>query len=242
MIDDRSVTERSLNTNGMETSATKNLRILYVEDDDVARENGIEYLENYFDYIYAASDAFEGLKLYREHHPEIIITDIQMPKLNGLEFIKQIRKENKETHIIVITAFSDTSYLLQAIELQLIKYLIKPVQESAFKEALQLCVDSIRNKDSNVIEIAKNVFFDRYNQTLFDRGEMVALRTKELLLLNLLLKYKNRYVTYSEIENHVWRESVMSADALKTLIKNLKAKLPANLISNLSGTGYKIEC
>jgi CheY-like chemotaxis protein len=64
----------------METSATKNLRILYVEDDDVARENGIEYLENYFEYIYAASDAFEGLKLYREYHPEIIITDIQIVK------------------------------------------------------------------------------------------------------------------------------------------------------------------
>lgn len=226
----------------MEKLATKNLCVLYVEDDDVARENGIEYLENYFDYIYAASDAFEGLKLYREYHPEIIITDIQMPKLNGLEFIKQIRKENKETQIIVITAFSDTTYLLQAIELQLIKYLIKPVQEGAFREALQLCVDSIHSKDTNIIEMSKNVFFDRYNQTLFDHGEMIPLRTKELLLLNLLLKYKNRYVTYSEIENHVWRDSVMSVDALKTLIKNLKAKLPPNVISNLSGTGYKIEC
>ena len=226
----------------MDTSATKNLHVLYVEDDDVARENGIEYLENYFDHVYAASDAFQGLKLYREFNPDIIITDIQMPKFNGLEFIKQIRKENTETQIIVITAHSDTSYLLQAIELRLIKYLIKPVQESLFKEALQLCIDSIRSKDSNIIELSQNTFFDGYNQTLMREGEMVALRTKELQLLTLLLKYKNRYVTYREIENHIWRESAMSADALKTLIKNLKAKLPPNLIVNLSGTGYKIEC
>lgn len=226
----------------MDTSATKNLHVLYVEDDDVARENGIEYLENYFDHVYAASDAFQGLKLYREFNPDIIITDIQMPKFNGLEFIKQIRKENTETQIIVITAHSDTSYLLQAIELRLIKYLIKPVQESLFKEALQLCIDSIRTKDSNIIELSQNTFFDGYNQTLMREGEMVALRTKELQLLTLLLKYKNRYVTYPEIENHIWRESAMSADALKTLIKNLKAKLPPNLIVNLSGTGYKIEC
>ncbi len=226
----------------MDTSATKNLHVLYVEDDDVARENGIEYLENYFDHVYAASDAFQGLKLYREFNPDIIITDIQMPKFNGLEFIKQIRKENTETQIIVITAHSDTSYLLQAIELRLIKYLIKPVQESLFKEALQLCIDSIRSKDSNIIELSQNTFFDRYNQTLMREGEIVALRTKELQLLTLLLKYKNRYVTYPEIENHIWRESAMSADALKTLIKNLKAKLPPNLIVNLSGTGYKIEC
>ncbi|ADR32913.1 two component transcriptional regulator, winged helix family [Sulfuricurvum kujiense DSM 16994] len=226
----------------MEKSATKNLHVLYVEDDDVARENGIEYLENYFDHVHAASDAFEGLKLYREVHPEIIITDIQMPKLNGLEFIKQIRKENKETQIIVISAYSDTTYLLQAIELQLVKYLIKPVQESAFKEALRQCIESIHHKDSNIINLPENTYFDTYNQTLVRDGDIVALRTKELQILSLLLKYKNRYVTYSEIENHVWRESAMSNDALKTLMKNLKAKLPPNLISNLSGTGYKIEC
>lgn len=226
----------------MDRSATKNLHVLYVEDDDVARENAIEYLEHYFDHIYAASDAFQGLKLYRELNPDIIITDIQMPKLNGLEFIKQIRKENQETQIIVVTAYSDTTYLLQAIELRLIKYLIKPVQESGFKEALQLCIDSIRNKDSNIIELSQNTFFDRYNQTLVCEGEIVTLRTKELQLLTLLLKYKTRYVTYAEIENHIWRESAMSSDALKTLVKNLKTKLPPNLISNLSGTGYKIEC
>jgi YesN/AraC family two-component response regulator len=137
----------------MNKSSTKNLHVLYVEDDEVARENGIEYLENYFDHVHAASDAFEGLKLYREVHPEIIITDIQMPKLNGLEFIKQIRKENKETQIIVSSAHSDTTYLLQAIELQLVKYLIKPVQESAFKEALQQCIESIHTKDSNIINL-----------------------------------------------------------------------------------------
>ena len=226
----------------MDRFATHNLHLLYVEDDDVARENAIEYLENYFDHVHAASDAFQGLKLYREFNPEIIITDIQMPKLNGLEFVKQIRKENQETQIIVITAHSDTTYLLQAIELRLIKYLIKPVQESAFKEALRLCIDSIHNKDSNIIELSQNTFFDRYNQTLVYKGEIVTLRTKELQLLTLLLKYKTRYVTYAEIENHIWRESAMSSDALKTLVKNLKAKLPPNLISNLSGTGYKIEC
>lgn len=226
----------------MDKSSTKNLHVLYVEDDEVARENGIEYLKNYFDHVHAVSDAFRGLKLYREVHPEIIITDIQMPKLNGLEFIKQIRKENKETQIIVISAHSDTTYLLQAIELQLVKYLIKPVQESAFKEALQQCIESIHTKDSNIIILPDNTFFDMYNQTLICEGEVVILRTKELQMLNLLLKYKNRYVTYSEIEHHLWRESVMSSDALKTVMKNLKAKLPSNIISNLSGTGYKIEC
>ncbi|MAD41803.1 MAG: DNA-binding response regulator, partial [Arcobacter sp.] len=107
-------------------SIDKNIKILYVEDDDIARENGVEYLENYFENIYEASDALTALKLYEKHQPDIIITDIQMPKLNGLEFVQRIRKTDSKTQVIVISAFSDKDYLLKAIELQLVKYLIKP--------------------------------------------------------------------------------------------------------------------
>lgn len=76
---------------------------------------------------------------------------------------------------------------------------------------------------------------------MFKDSEIVKLRKKELDLLSLLLKNRNRFVTYEEIENFVWYDSGMSKDALKTLIKNLKTKIPKDLIINLSGTGYKIE-
>ena len=99
----------------------KNIKILYVEDDEIARENGIEYLENYFELIYDASDAIKALQLYEKYKPDIIITDIQMPKLNGLEFVKRIRQKDKKTQVIIITAFSDKDYLLKAIELGLVK-------------------------------------------------------------------------------------------------------------------------
>ena len=78
----------------------KKIKVLYVEDDDIARENGIEYLENYFETIYEASDALSALKLYEKHQPHLIITDIQMPKLNGLEFIQRIRKKDKKVQVI----------------------------------------------------------------------------------------------------------------------------------------------
>jgi len=219
----------------------KNIKILYVEDDDITRENGIEYLENYFEKIYEANNAITALKLYESISPDIIITDIQMPKLNGLEFIKRIRQKDKKIQVIVITAFSDKDYLFKAIELQLVKYLIKPIKEKELEEALFSCVDSIQNDSSNILKLDENIIFDMYNKTLLIDREFVKLRTKELLLLELLIKNKNRYVTYEEIENIVWFDSVMSKDALKTVIKNLKSKLPKDLISNLSGTGYKIE-
>ena len=219
----------------------KNIKILYVEDDEIARENDVEYLQNFFETIYEASDAIVALQLYEKYKPDIIITDIQMPKLNGLEFVKKIRQKDKKTQIIIITAFCDKDYLLKAIELQLVKYLIKPVKEKEFEEALFLCVNSLQEDNSNIVKLENEIYFDTFNKNLVIKDEIVKLRAKEILFLELLIKNKNRYVTYEEIENYVWSESVMTKDALKTLVKNLKTKIPKDLILNLTNSGYKIN-
>jgi len=221
--------------------STNNLTVLYVEDDQIAKENGIEYLKNYFSKIYDASNAIDALKLYNTFKPDIIITDIEMPKLNGLEFIKQIRKKDNSTQVIITTAYSDKDYLFKAIELKLVKYLVKPISQKDFDEALEICIENIIDENTNIINISSDIIFDTYNKTLVKDNEIIKLRKRELSLFSLLIKNKNRYVTYSEIENHIWYDSVMTKNALKTLIKNLKAKLPKDIISNLSGIGYKIE-
>ena len=218
----------------------KNIKILYIEDDEIARENGLEYLENFFENIYEASDAIIALQLYEKHKPDIIITDIQMPKLNGLEFVKRIRQKDKKTQIIIITAFSDKDYLLKAIELGLVKYLVKPVREKEFEEALFLCINALERNESNIVKLDEFTFFDTFNKNLISNNEIVKLRAKELDFLELLIKNKNRYVTYEEIENYVWDDSVMTKDALKTLVKNIKTKIPKDLILNLTNSGNKI--
>lgn len=197
-------------------------------------------MQEYFQNIYEAKDAIEALKIYEQVQPSIIITDIQMPKLNGLEFVQRIREKNDEVQIIILTAFCDKEYLLKAIELKLVKYLVKPINEKEFYKALQTCVNNLQNKKSNIINLGNNLIFDMYNLTLVQNEEIIKLRTKEVDFLYLLLKNKDRYVTYVEIENYVWRDDVMTKDALKTVVKNLKKKIPNDLIINLTGTGYKI--
>ena len=220
---------------------SENLKVLVVEDEDIARENCVEFLEDYFKNIYEETNALDALKLYEKIKPHIIITDIQMPKLNGLEFVSRIRKNDKDTQIIILTAFCDKDYLLRAVELQLVKYLIKPINEKEFEKALENACENLTTNESNIIYFSEKMKFDMYNLTLINENEIVKLRTKEIDFLYLLLKNKDRYVTYQEIENFVWNDEVMTKDALKTLVKNIKKKIPKELIFNLTGTGYKID-
>lgn len=219
----------------------KNIKILYVEDDDIARENALEYLESFFEIVYEASNAIQALQIYEKYKPDIIITDIQMPKLNGLEFVKRIRQKDKKTQIIVITAFCDKEYLLKAIELQLVKYLIKPVKQEELDESLLLCINSLQEDKSNIIEFSNGSYFDTFNKNLIIENQIIKLRAKEILFLELLIKNQNRYVSYEEIENYVWSDGVMTKDALKTLVKNIKIKLSQDMILNLTKIGYKID-
>ncbi|ADG93538.1 response regulator receiver protein [Arcobacter nitrofigilis DSM 7299] len=225
----------------MITTKNDKVKILYVEDDDITRENAIEYLENYFVNIYEAKDGLEALKKFEQINPDIIITDIQMPKVDGLEFIKSVRQKNKEVQVIVITAFSHKEYLLKAIELQLVKYLMKPIKENELKDALELCVNNLKNSSTNIIKLNESSVFDKYNHTLLINDKLIKLRIKETDLLTLLLNNKDRYVTYEEIENYVWKDFPMTKDALKTLVKYLKQKISKDIISNQNGVGYKIN-
>ena len=216
----------------------KNLTLLYVEDDEIIRQNAVDYLSHYFCEIFEAEDGLEALALYRDKRPDIIITDIKMPKLNGLEMAKRIRKTDKTTPIIVATAFTDTSYLLQAVELQLIKYMTKPISSKKLKEALYLVLEHLNL--NNILKLDTTTSYDKLNKTLFIDKKLIKLTKKELQLLDLLAKNHHRVVNYEEIERLIWYDDAMSKDALRALIRTLRIKLGGEYIENISGFGYRL--
>jgi len=216
-----------------------NLTILYVEDDTIIRDNAISYLENYFKAVFEAQDGEEAFEIYEEERPDIIITDIEMPKLNGLELARKIRKKDKTTPIIIATAFTDTSYLLQAVELQLIKYMTKPISSKKLKEALNLVREHLNL--NNIIRLDDVNFYDKLNQTLFINSTLIDLTHRELQLFDLLAHNRHRVVNYEEIESVVWYEESMSKDALRALVRTLRMKLQGDYIENISGFGYRLK-
>jgi len=216
--------------------------LLYIEDESFIREMVVEYLSDYFVTIHEATNGKEALEIYTDKKPDIIITDIEMPQMNGLEFSTQIRKQDSSIPIIITTAYTNTEYLLHAIELRLIKYLIKPIEEEKLKEALAICFDQLEYKNPSLFSLTKSHQYDTLNHTLtFNKSEIISLTSSQSKFLDLLIKYKNRTVSYQELENYIWLEKGMSDSALRSLVHDLRKIIDKNIIKNVSKIGYKIQ-
>ena len=127
-------------------SYVKNLTCLYVEDDEVIRESFSLMLKRYFKELYIAQNGEVGLNLYKEKNPDIIISDIRMPVMDGIEMAKKIKEINPNAYIIFITAFSDVEYLKEAIDLGVEGYLTKPLDKKALIKKLNFLARIIKNE------------------------------------------------------------------------------------------------
>jgi len=218
----------------------KNIKILYIDDEAYIRQSATEYLRYYCDSVYEAKDGLEGFQRYKEIEPDIIITDIKMPKLSGLKLVEKIRQKDTKTQVIIITAHTDTTFLLKAVELKLIKYLVKPVTEGKLIPLLKEVIGYLNSDENNILELSQGYRYDRLNQSLFQEDTYIKLNKKEVLFLDICSKNPDSVVTYSELENYVWGGE-MSMYALSSLVKSLRGKLPKYSLQNISGIGYKIK-
>jgi DNA-binding response OmpR family regulator len=219
----------------------KNLKILYVEDDELIRENTSEILRRKCNNVITAKNGIDGFAQYQQMEPDIIITDIQMPKMDGLTMIKKIRETDHDTKIIITTAYSDQSYLLDAVELQLVKYISKPLTWTKISDALNVTLKFIKSNDSITRHINEEYTYNSFTKTLYKNEKEVILSNHEKQLLELLIKHKNNLVQYEAIENFIWPEIGMSKDAIKSLTKGLRKKLPKEALQNIYGLGYKLN-
>ncbi|HIP29570.1 MAG TPA: DNA-binding response regulator [Sulfurospirillum arcachonense] len=220
----------------------KQATILYIEDENLVRNQAVEYLSLIYKNVLEAKDGLEGLEVYKKYKPDIIISDIEMPKMNGLEMAKEVRKLDKKVPIIIATAYTHSEYLLEALELQLIKYIVKPVTAPKLKEALEIAYIYVDEAEvESVLNFSDVVSYDRLNKTLLVENKIVKLSHNEIALTDLLVENKERVVTYEEIESTIWAYEGMSKDALRTLVRVLRAKMQENFIENVSGYGYRIK-
>ena len=126
----------------------KPFSILYVEDHKQTRQNNIKILDNFFGTVVAAEDGAEALTLYQENPFDVVLSDINIPHLNGIELVKAIREINPEQVIIIMSAHDDSHYLLDLINLGVEKFLSKPFDlEKAIEMFYKIVMRMIENEE-----------------------------------------------------------------------------------------------
>lgn len=187
---------------------TKELIVLYVEDNETVQQSTTILLSNFFKKVIVKSDGKEGLKTYRENKDQIdfIISDIEMPKMTGLEMVELIRKENKDIPIIITTAFSEEKYFIQAISLKIDRYLIKPIQLDKVVDVIEDIATHIYNQKElkRLQELQHNkILEDKMNEMVLKISDAYALPTaifKDNSVFYLSRSFQDLFSTFKEAE------------------------------------------
>lgn len=133
----------------MKNELINDILLLYVEDNDETRGLCERFLKRRVQNVLVASNGQEGYELYLKHKPDLIITDIKMPIMSGLEMSSMIRDENKDIPIIVISAHSDLEYFQEAINIGINTYLMKPIDLTQLYCTIKITTENIILKKQN---------------------------------------------------------------------------------------------
>ena len=217
---------------------TNNYTVLYAEDEKEIRSLYVSILENYFGTVYEASNGVEAIAIYEEHTPNLVLLDINMPILSGLEVAQKIRQTNKECKIVVLSALCDTSTLIKACELYLVKYLIKPIKTLELDTLLNRILEEFdtitkANQTPLVLDFAKNV--------AIENSVTISLSRKEILLLQLLAKNIGEPLSHFEIIDTLWYndfDTEYDPNKLRVLVYRLNKKFQKEIVFSVYNEGY----
>jgi len=176
----------------------QNLKLLYVEDEETSRVGTIDILKLFFKDIVVAVDGVDASLKYDSSEVDFIMTDINMPKKNGIEFIQYVREKNREVPIFIISAHSDTSFFLESIRLGVDGYLIKPLDSEQF-------IEQVRKKVHKLyLQQQLQEYHENLEQKVIEQVE--ELREKDKILIQ-----QSKLATMGEMMDiiaHQWKQPI----------------------------------
>lgn len=183
----------------------KNMRILYVEDDEDVRQLVQRSLGRVAGEVIVAKNGLQGLEFYEKFSPDLVVSDVQMPEMDGLTMSKAIKAINRDTPVILTTALNETGYLLQAIETGIDGYVLKPIRNDLLLEAL--------NKSASTLYYRREL--ESKNQELqqyYDAAE------REHQMIEQLMEHSMRNENLHDPMLHAWTAPAtnFSGDLLTT--------------------------
>jgi len=225
---------------------SQNYSILYIEDYEIIRYKTAAIFKELFKIVDVAKDGIDGLDMYNSYYEstskyyDIVVSDIKMPGLNGIELTKKIFEINKKQVIIIVSAYDDKEYLVELINLGAHGFMKKPFTSSSLIKILFDTCNLL--KGPSRVSFYDGFVYDIATATLYQNEKKIELSTSEIKLLHLLLKNKNQSFSAISIFNHIYfdePDKEFSVDSIKSLVKRLRKKLPKNFISNTPKLGYR---
>ncbi len=212
-------------------------RILLVEDDNLLRLGVKTLLEE--DYVIdEAKNSQEAIELIEEHNYHLILTDMLMPNGNGDELLKYLVVQNQLIDIIVISALSSDEEILKAYDLNVIDYIVKPINFDILKKKIQNLFQTKYNYNTNDIVLNKKEY------TITIKGNKYELTEKEFEIINLLVSFPNQLFSKYDLLNEIWYGNMrMSEKIVEATISKLRTKLGDDnkFIKTKRGQGYYYE-
>ncbi|MGV3703816.1 MAG: response regulator transcription factor [Arcticibacter sp.] len=221
-------------------------KILIVDDEPDIREL-IEYnlkKEGYL--VYTASNGQEGITEAKRVHPDLIILDVMMPKMDGIEACRVMRSMNdfKSTFMVFLTARSEEYSEIAGFNVGADDYIAKPIKT----RALVSRINAILRRNNQTEDVVENkieigdLVIDRETYLVYQRGERVSLAKKEFELLYLLASKPGKVYTREVILKNIWEDSVVVTNrTIDVHIRKVREKLGDNYISTVKGVGYKFD-
>ncbi len=223
-------------------SIMKDLSVLYIEDDLKVQEYIAEFLGRYTPNLHLAGSAEEGLNLYKEIEPDIILLDINLPGKSGIDFARELRIHDQDTRIIISTAYTDKGFLLTAVELGLTRYLVKPITGTELIDAFSKAASEyIERRETVLVNLGEEYYYDRERKILLFYDDRVPLRRKEMELLEFFIENRGRTLSYEVLQYEVWDTTALSKDAIRSQIRNIRKKSHLGIIQNISAIGYRLH-
>jgi len=203
------------------------LTILYVEDEDGIRNQLTKFLKYFSTSLYLASNGKEGLALYKEYNPDIVISDIKMPIMDGIEMVKSIKKINPKQHVVFITAHSESEFFINAIDMHVNGYILKPVNLDTLEAKLEEIKEHIELKRYYIKhqrELEERAYKDgltqiynrRYFEEEFDRE--IARYKREKTPLSIFMFDIDKFKHINDTYGHQRGDDILKE--LVILIKN----------------------
>jgi DNA-binding response OmpR family regulator len=220
-------------------SILKNKKVLYVEDDAVIRESISKVLGIFFDNITLASDGQIAMDLLHNSY-DIVILDLNLPKYNGLEIAKEVRKKSEETLIFLISSYQETQNLRDAMRLGAIDYLPKPIRFDELKNVLSECANKLSKNE--VKFFGENLLYNTRLKSVFKEDEEIKLTKNEITFLELILSNQKQLICYDIITQELFQSqnSDVNLASIKNMILRMRKKLDTQLVESVAGVGYRV--